>query len=756
MKSNKRSISLALCLAVISLSIVQGSDRRAQIKQVRSVRLPAHVILDEQAQPVISSNGTAGFIASVTGGTLISFSTKTGRVFSSMAVGQNLGPISLVEKDRRRLIAIPAANDPANGNPATISVVDATSAKRLQLKSLLVLPADAFITSATSAILSGDGRFCLIASSFNEPALFSFDVETGNLVSQRPLVGRPSEIAFHQAGELRQVAVASSVANSLSIFKLDEQGQLSPAGLFGPAAGERFEGSNNPVFSNDGRTIFMAAAEGGALFAIDSDSGILIDIFNIDAPQRISVATRADGAQVIAATRSGKDSSGVTVFKYEGGRLAQLSEFNPPEGVEFSRANNVSFTSDAAVAFAGAATGWLFAFNVETGELESYHEIGSELRRLTLSESAQTIAAVRSSAGGDEVVMVSFDLVGSEEGDPTTPVIDDVSPKMVQQGRLRNLKVKVTGSNFAEGASLIVNGAEVPADLIRNGRTLEAKLPKELFDQLTPVGVQVKLATGAISQAVQIQIIRPDTPVIDRIKPEEVAGPSDAFTLTVKGEKFRSSSTIFLGEQPLNTEQLSATTLQATVPVDIARNVGTLKVQVKDLALADLVSANDKDLVIYGPRVKELLPSVSKIIAGDDRFTLRIRGENFREGAEVEINGQVVPAKRVLHVGRSLIKLIVPENLFQDAGDVAVVVRNPAGGESEPKKFEALGPKITPFAAAKSLRRAVEHKSHDTRGEFPPPRARLCRELGGRLPSRAQARALPKQHAHHRDDNGRA
>jgi outer membrane protein assembly factor BamB len=597
-------------------------------------------------------------------------------------------------------VAIPAGNDPASGNPATVTIIDATSAKRLESKSLLILPADAFITFATPAILSGDGRFCFIASSFNEPALFSFDIETGQLVSRHSLIGRPSEMAYYVASEQSQIAIASSVANSLSILKVDRQGQLSAASEFSPA-GARFGDSNNPAFSADGRTVFMAAADGDILFAVDSESGILIDSFNIESPQRISAATRIDGAQLIAATRAGKGSDGVTIFKYDGGRFVHQSEFNPPEGVKFSRANNVSFTHGAEVAFTGAATGWLFAFNVETGELESYHEIGSELRRVTLSESAQTVAAVRSSATGDEVVMVSFDMVASDDGDSTTPFIEDVSPKVVQQGKLKNVKVKAVGVNFTQGSSFIVNGAEIPAALARGGRALEARLPKEMFDQLVPINIQVRTANGALSQPVQIRVVRPDAPVIDLIRPSEVAGPSDPFTLKVRGSNFRSSSTIFVGDRSLNTEQLNATTLLATVPAEMAQNVGTLKVQVKDLALADLVSANDKELLIYGPRIKELLPSVNAVVAGDERFTLRIRGENFREGAEVLINGQVVAAKRVLHVGRTLIKLVVPGDFFQDAGDLSVVVRNPSGGASDPEELRAHGPKITPFTQSK-------------------------------------------------------
>ena len=69
-------------------------------------------------------------------------------------------------------------------------------------------------------------------------------------------------------------------------------------------------------------------------------------------------------------------------------------------------------------------------------------------------------------------------------------------------------------------------------------------------------------------------------------------------------------------------------------------------------------------------------------MAGDPKFSLRIRGENFRSGLQVELNGRAVPADKIRHVSRTLLKLIVPTGFFQDAGKLAVIVRNPEPGAS--------------------------------------------------------------------------
>src|SRR5205085_3969168 len=185
----------------------------------------------------------------------------------------SVGPVALVETAGRRLIAAPSVNNPTNDHPATVSIVDATRSKQLELQSLLVLPAKAIITQSTRALLTGDGKYCFIASSYEEPTLFAFDVESGQVVAQAKLEGRPSEVAWFDNGATRRLAVASAVANTLAIFNVDARGVLSQAATFSPP-GARFDEANNPAFSSDGRTVFIAAADGDQVFALDSDSGI--------------------------------------------------------------------------------------------------------------------------------------------------------------------------------------------------------------------------------------------------------------------------------------------------------------------------------------------------------------------------------------------------------------------------------------------------------------------------------------------------
>ncbi|HSO73629.1 MAG TPA: hypothetical protein VLU47_02235, partial [Blastocatellia bacterium] len=591
MKSNRNLATLVSFLVILSFAIAQAGDQRAKLGETRSVTLPSYAVLDERAQPLIASSGKVGFVASVTGGSVISFSLTSGKVLSSVSVGETIGPISMVEAGGARLIAAPAVNNPNQDNPATVTVIDATSSRRLELKSLLVLPKDAQITPATQALLTRDGRFCLIASSFDVPTLLAFEVETGQLVSHVPLIGRPSELALWDNGSRRLVAVASAVSNSVSFIKLDSEGQLSAGASFSPAVAGIGE-TNNPAFSSDGRTLYVAAASADRLYAVDVESGIHLDGLSVPAPQRVTVGTGADGYDVIACSRirmpaNGKN-GGVTIVADLGARLAIKAEFAPPDGIEFSPANNVALSEDASIAFVGSTTGVLFAFHTETGEVESYQTVGSELRRVAMSDKARAVAAVRSSPSGDQVVIISFDVVSPGEPESLIPIIDSILPDVAEQGQVRNLQVIVSGKNLVGASSLLVNGIEYAADLTRNGGALRTKLPKSLFSEVGSLSVQIKSANGIVSTAGALRVVRPGEPMISRITPSAVPGPAAPFTIRVTGQNFRASTAISIEGVDMNT-RVARNELQAQVPAHLANSVGTLRVRVKDLAVSDLV-----------------------------------------------------------------------------------------------------------------------------------------------------------------------
>jgi hypothetical protein len=138
---------------------------------------------------------------------------------------------------------------------------------------------------------------------------------------------------------------------------------------------------------------------------------------------------------------------------------------------------------------------------------------------------------------------------------------------------------------------------------------------------------------------------------------------------------------VIVGGRALNTQQIGSGTLQAVVPADIADTVRAdgLKVQVKDLAVPDLVSVNDKELRIFGPQVTALRTMVQTVVAGSKSFGLRIAGNNFREGARLS------PSQRWVFTAVNIQRLGTRPSgspfrcTYFRSPDTGVLVRNPDG-----------------------------------------------------------------------------
>src|SRR5689334_16765053 len=156
MKVNRKSLAFFLILLLATIVVTHVSGDHARFTASRNVALPSEAILDERSLPLFSSGGKYGFVSSVTTGALISFSATSGKMLSSVVVGETAGAISMVEENNHRLIAVPTANDPDNDRPATVTLVDATKPKNLEIVTLTILPKDAHFTPATRALLTPD------------------------------------------------------------------------------------------------------------------------------------------------------------------------------------------------------------------------------------------------------------------------------------------------------------------------------------------------------------------------------------------------------------------------------------------------------------------------------------------------------------------------------------------------------------------------------------------------------------------------
>ena len=505
------------CILIVSSVLAQSANNRNTFREPRIIPLPFDVVVDQYSTPVISAAGDVAFISSVMTGSLISFSVSSGRMLSSVSFGKVAGIITMVELEKHRLIALPTANDPDSGLRATVSIIDAADAERPQRIALVELPLTAHLTPTTRALLTADGRFGVIASSFHKPELFSFSVETGKITSKVSLSGWPSEMAMYdgkKANADSTVAVVSAESNTLCIVTLDQFGRLSGGRTF-THTGVRLDVSNNPGFSSDGQIVYLAFSDGEYLFSIDALRAKALGVVKLTSPpHRITVTKDQNGSDLIAVTRIGQGGkpSGVTLLTYDKGHFTIKAEFTPPDNIQFSRVSNVVFNRDASLALIGSKNGFLFAFNTKTGELESHRAMGNEIRGFALNSSTHTLIAVRSTAKTDEIAVVGFDTTDRKTlaAPVTSKTVAEIRPEIRKVSTdVSQMRITIEGTNFNKGTALeFVKAGDVvlrKIPVVVSDKQLIITLPAKTLEALGKFNLRVSTPDKATSNAVAME-----------------------------------------------------------------------------------------------------------------------------------------------------------------------------------------------------------------------------------------------------------
>jgi uncharacterized delta-60 repeat protein len=260
------------------------------------------------------------------------------------------------------------------------------------------------------------------------------------------------------------------------------------------------------------------------------------------------------------------------------------------------------------------------------------------------------------------------------------PSINSLSPASGTQGEAA-FTLTVTGNNFVSSSTVDWNGSALPTT-VQSTTTATATVPASDLTQAVPAGVTVVNPGGVASNAMTFTIGAP--PSITSLSPASGTQGEAAFTLTVTGSNFVSSSTIDWNGSALPTTVQSATT--ATAPVSASDLTQAVPASVTVVNPGG-VGSNPKTFTIGArPLITSLTPVSGT--QGEEAFTLAVTGLNFVNSSTVDWNGSALPTtvQSATNVTAS-----VPASDLTQAVRASVTVENPGGVASNTETF-TIGP----------------------------------------------------------------
>ncbi len=192
-----------------------------------------------------------------------------------------------------------------------------------------------------------------------------------------------------------------------------------------------------------------------------------------------------------------------------------------------------------------------------------------------------------------------------------------------------------------------------------------------------------------------------DVPIISSLSPNSASEGGAAFTLTITGENFISTSTVQWNGGPLATTYSSSGQLQAQIPAADIASSGSAAVSVTNPAPGGGNSGSAEFTIgatsNAAPSLASLNPPSAN--AGSAGFILTLTGENFIPQSTIEWNGT---ALSTTYLSATQLECQIPTSNLASPGFADVVVANPSpgGGTSTPVPFAiAFAPTVINQAA---------------------------------------------------------
>ena len=162
---------------------------------------------------------------------------------------------------------------------------------------------------------------------------------------------------------------------------------------------------------------------------------------------------------------------------------------------------------------------------------------------------------------------------------PVTPVVMTLSPQSVTAGN-PTFTLTVNGTGFEASSTVEINGVVMQTTFV-NSTQLTASVAASFL--VAPGILQISVVNPPNLRS-NISIFPVGSIFISSLSPNSVKAGGAAFTLTVSGALFTSSSVVEFNGSALSTTFVNANTVTAAVPASAIASPGTVQVDVANTA----------------------------------------------------------------------------------------------------------------------------------------------------------------------------
>ena len=350
-------------------------------------------------------------------------------------------------------------------------------------------------------------------------------------------------------------------------------------------------------------------------------------------------------------------------------------------GAAFSlTVNGTGFVSTSVVKFNGAAKTTTFVSATQLTAAITAADIATA--------GTATVSVTNPAPGGGTSANLSFTINAA-----SAPALTSLAPTSATAGGAA-FTFTLTGTGFVAGATVNFgsNPAITPSSV--TSTQIVVTIPAADIATAGMVNVTVTNPGGGGTSNAQTFAINNPAPTVTSLSPSSATAGGAAFSLTVNGTGFVSTSVVKFNGVAKTATFVSATQLTAAITAADIATAGTATVSVTNPAPGGGTSGNLSFTInaASAPALTSLAPTSAT--AGGAAFTFTLTGTGFVAGATVNFGSN--PAITPSSVTSTQIVATIPAADIATAGTVNVTVTNPAGsGTSNPQTFAINNPAPT-------------------------------------------------------------
>jgi hypothetical protein len=360
--------------------------------------------------------------------------------------------------------------------------------------------------------------------------------------------------------------------------------------------------------------------------------------------------------------------------------------------------NGTAFVSTSIVKFNGAA---------KTTTFVSAAQLTAAITAADIAAAGiATVTVTNPAPGGGTSGNLTFTINAA-----SAPTLTSLAPASATVGGAA-FTLTLTGTGFVAGATVNFGTNPVITPSSVTGTQIVATIPAADIATAGTVNVAVTNPAGGGTSNAQIFTINNPAPTVASLSPTSATAGGAAFTLTVNGTGFVSTSVVKFNGAGKTTTFVSAIQVTAAITAPDIATGGTATVTVTNPSPGGTSNAASFTINNAVPTISSISPSSA--VAGSAAFTLTVNGVGFVNGATVNFNGAPKPTT---FVSNTQIAAAILASDIVTAGTPNVTVTNPAPtpGPSGPQVFTisspnnpvptiaSLGPTHAPGGAAFTL-----------------------------------------------------